>query len=78
MLKEIVSKLNANLGKEVKLASSSIQEKFLLEKVHICKDNLVINDNVRIDINTYKNVKILDEKLISFHGKLGIFLIAVQ
>lgn len=78
MIKEIVKKLNANLGKEVKLASSSIQEKFLLEKVHICKDNLVINDNVRIDINTYKNVKILDEKLISFHGKLGIFLIAVQ
>ena len=78
MIKEIVKKLNANLGKEVKLASSSIQEKFLLEKVHICKDNLVINDNVRIDINSYKNVKILDEKLISFHGKLGIFLIAVQ
>lgn len=78
MIKEIVKKLNANLGKEVKLASSSIQEKFLLEKVHICKDNLVINNDVKIDINSYHNVKILDEKLISFHGKLGIFLIAVQ
>lgn len=79
MMKEVLAKLNENLGKEIRVASACLQKQLKLNEVHIYGGKLVLSNNVEIDIEAYNNIKILDENLISFHGnKLGTFLIAIK
>lgn len=73
---EIVEFLKKGLGEIIRIGGSLGDKEETLEEIHIQDNNLYINNNI-INLKEYNNIKLLDEKLISFRDDIKKELIVI-
>ncbi len=76
MMIEIVEFLRKGLGEIIRIGGSLGDKEETLEEIHIQDNNLYINNNI-INLKEYNNIKLLDEKLISFRDDIKKELIVI-
>ncbi|WP_338595216.1 hypothetical protein QJR28_09570 [Clostridium baratii] len=73
---EIVKFLEKGLGEIIRIGGALGNKEETLEEIHIQDNNLYINNNT-INLKEYNNIKLLDEKLISFRDDINEELIVI-
>lgn len=78
MIDEIVSLLQESIGKGFRYADLNGRVDGVIEEIHIKNEILSIND-IKINLERYTIIKLLDENLISFNGtSFGTALVLIK